>query len=97
MDAPRVSRLGERIYGAAVKHQQTASRAKRITDTPVPPPTLEQVREAVEMAWTDATHLPNTPGRQEVCNHLQNAVEWLDGMIRRPVKVRARKKTKRKP
>jgi len=42
---------------------------------------LEEVREAVEMAWTDATRLPATRESREVCTHLQNAAECLDRMI----------------
>jgi hypothetical protein len=68
-----------------VKHQKTAVRKRPVTRTPEPstesPLTLEQVREAVEMTWTDATRLPTTPGSLEVCEHLKSAAECLDGMI----------------
>ena len=70
-----------------VKQQKTARRAKPATRTVKPPTasalTLEQVREAVELAWTDATHLPEQPGHAELCQHLGNAAACLDEMIER--------------
>ncbi len=45
-------------------------------------PTLEQVREAVEMAWTDATNLsPETPYYAMLCARLKESTELLDRMI----------------
>lgn len=82
---------------ASLKHQKTASRAKRVTRTPEPstesPLTLEQVREAVEMAWTDATQLPEQPGTEELCRHLGSAAVCLDEMIERK---NARRRTKQR-
>jgi hypothetical protein len=70
-----------------MKHQKTAVQKRPATRTAEPatesPLTLEQVREAVEMAWTDATRLPTTPGSLEVCERLKQAAECLDTMIER--------------
>jgi len=72
---------------ARLKHPRATVRAKRVTRPPESstesPLTLEQAREAVEMAWADATRLPTTPGSLEVCEHLQQAAECLDVMIER--------------
>ena len=40
--------------------------------------TLQQVREALEHVWTDATHLPASDTRETVCYFLQSAAERLD-------------------
>jgi hypothetical protein len=75
---------------ASLKHQKPARRAKPVTRPPKPstesPLTLEQVREAVEMAWTDATRLSEQPGHEELCQHLGNAAACLDEMIERKTK-----------
>ena len=43
--------------------------------------TPDEVREAVEMAWTDATHLPPSREQGELCSHLRQATEILDGIL----------------
>ncbi len=42
---------------------------------------LSTVREAIEMAWTDATHLPEGPVKDYVCERLREATERLDVAI----------------
>lgn len=73
-----------------MKQSKPALRKRPVTRTPEPstesPLTLEQVREAVEMAWTDATRLPETTGSYEVCGYLRDASECLDAMIEHAAK-----------
>jgi hypothetical protein len=75
-----------------VKQRATADHAKPVTRTVKPSIesalTLEQVREAVEMAWTDATNLPDHIENGELCQHLGNAAACLDEMIEREGKRR---------
>ncbi len=75
-----------------MKHQKTVCTEPVLLDG-IPVPTLEQVREAVEMAWADAANLPDVIEHREVCRHLGAAAECLDAMIERA----ARKKTRRPP
>ena len=64
-----------------MKQSKPATPDEVVTRDGIPIPTLEQVREAVVMAWTDSTQLQTTPGSLEVCEHLRNAAECLDRMI----------------
>lgn len=86
MSAPR------EVPVSTVKHQKAAVRKRPVTRAAEPSTyvalTLEQVREAVEMAWTDATNLPEQPGHDELCQHLGNAAACLDEMIERKAKRR---------
>lgn len=60
--------------------------------------TLEQVREAVEMAWTDATNLPaEVPYYATLCGRLKESTELLDRMIEHQQKVNGIKNKPRSP
>jgi hypothetical protein len=68
------------------------------------PLTLEQVREAIEMAWTDATRLPDDPAGDALCGYLSSAATCIDAMIERRDQMsdrrdqrRAQRKLKRQP
>lgn len=70
-----------------VKQSKPANRKRPVTrkseSSTESPLTLDQVREAVEMAWTDALRLPEQPHHSTLCRYLQNAAECLDKMIAR--------------
>jgi len=43
--------------------------------------TLEQVRESIELAWSDAVNLPQQILYNELCDSLANAASCIDTMI----------------
>ena len=47
----------------------------------ITPPTLEEVKEAIELAWTEATNLPESSFQDELCEHLGSAAVVIDLMI----------------
>lgn len=45
--------------------------------------TLDQVDEAFSMAWTDATHLPDSEEKEELCRRMRHAADYLDELRER--------------
>lgn len=45
---------------------------------------MVDLREAVELAWTDATHIPESKWQEELCQNLANATLCLDKLLNQP-------------
>ena len=75
-------RLVRRYEGVAADHRELPQRCATCNGAGVVSvaPTLAAVDEQFSAAWTDATHLPDSPQKEELCSRMKCVADLLDAM-----------------